>query len=54
MMTKYEGYKRSVVLLYPFLFEPILKERIWGGQKLGQLFDRRLPGDKIGESWDKN
>jgi len=39
-------------LLYPLLFEPILKERIWGGQKLAKLFNRQLPGDKIGESWD--
>lgn len=39
-------------MLYPLLFEPILKERIWGGQKLGKLFNRQLTGDKIGESWD--
>ena len=39
-------------MLYPLLFEPILKEKIWGGQKLGKLFNRQLPVDKIGESWD--
>lgn len=39
-------------MLYPLLFEPILKERIWGGQRLGKLFNRQLTADKIGESWD--
>ena len=48
----YKYQARSGILLYPLLFEPILKEKIWGGQKLGKLFDRQLPGDKIGESWD--
>ena len=39
-------------MLYLLLFEPILKERIWGGQRLGKLFNRQLTADKIGESWD--
>ena len=39
--------------LQPFTFTPLLKERIWGGERLGVLFGRRIaPGEKIGESWD--
>ncbi|MBN2272183.1 MAG: class I mannose-6-phosphate isomerase [Sedimentisphaerales bacterium] len=39
--------------LYPFKFEPLYKERIWGGRTLEKVFNRRLPaGVKIGESWD--
>ena len=40
--------------LYPLLFEPIYKEKIWGGRRLEQL-GRTLPGDGatlIGESWE--
>ena len=39
-------------LLYPLLFEPIYKSRIWGGERIGQIFDRQLPSNDIGESWD--
>ena len=39
--------------LYPFLFEPIFKERIWGGRKLESLYRKALPpGQSIGESWE--
>ncbi|MFH1613829.1 MAG: type I phosphomannose isomerase catalytic subunit [Planctomycetota bacterium] len=39
--------------LYPFKFEPIYKERIWGGRTLEKFFARRLPPNrKIGESWE--
>lgn len=39
--------------LYPLQFEPIFKERIWGGQRLRELFGKDLPADKpIGESWE--
>ncbi|MCE5184595.1 MAG: class I mannose-6-phosphate isomerase [Planctomycetaceae bacterium] len=39
--------------LYPLLFEPVLKERIWGGQRLGDLFGKNVPaGARIGESWE--
>jgi len=38
---------------YPFKFEPIYKQRIWGGQKLRGVFGKELPaGEKIGESWE--
>jgi mannose-6-phosphate isomerase len=36
-----------------YFFKPILQERIWGNQKLKELFGRTLPeGKKIGESWE--
>lgn len=39
--------------LYPLLFKPIFKERIWGGRHLEQLFQKPLPASlKIGESWE--
>ena len=40
-------------MVYPFTFEPIFHERIWGGRKLEQLYHKRLPGSApIGESWE--
>jgi len=39
--------------IYPLKFEPIYKQRIWGGQKLRYIFGKDLPeGQKIGESWE--
>ena len=39
--------------VYPYKFEPIYKEKIWGGRSLERLFGRPLPaGAKIGESWE--
>jgi mannose-6-phosphate isomerase len=38
---------------YPLKFNPIYKQRIWGGQKLQEVFGKQLPHDvKIGESWE--
>jgi mannose-6-phosphate isomerase len=40
-------------VLYPFIFQPILKERIWGGRELERLYWKKLPPDApIGESWE--
>jgi mannose-6-phosphate isomerase len=36
--------------LYPLLFEPIFKERVWGGRKLARWFPD-LPTGPIGEGW---
>lgn len=39
--------------MYPLKFRPIYKERIWGGQKLREVFGKDLPnGVKVGESWE--
>jgi mannose-6-phosphate isomerase len=37
---------------YPLKFRPILKQRIWGGQKLRELGKEIEAGEKIGESWE--
>ena len=40
-------------MLYPLTFEPIFKERVWGGRKLAELYGKALPiGVPIGESWE--
>lgn len=42
----------SLTDLYPLLFEPVLKDYIWGGQRLASL-GRQLPGDGVvAESWE--
>jgi len=39
--------------VYPLKFQPIFKERIWGGRALRTVFGKDLPpGAKIGESWE--
>src|ERR1700678_3190914 len=39
--------------LYPLTFEPIFKERIWGGRNLETLYGKPLPpGRLVGESWE--
>ena len=38
--------------LYPLKFEPILKERLWGGTKLQSELAKNIVGDAIGESWE--
>ncbi|MEO7975720.1 type I phosphomannose isomerase catalytic subunit [Flavobacterium sp.] len=37
---------------YPLQFEPILKERIWGGQKLKTLLNKPITSKITGESWE--
>ena len=40
-------------MLYPLIFEPIFKERVWGGRELEHLYAKPLPpGKPIGESWE--
>ena len=43
----------SCPVLYPLTFEPIFKERVWGGRNLARLYQKRLPpGVLVGESWE--
>ena len=37
---------------YPLLFEPIIKERIWGGTKLRDILHKPLVSEISGESWE--
>ena len=40
-------------MLYPLLFHPIFKERVWGGRELERLYHKTLPPDRpVGESWE--
>lgn len=41
----------TVSPLYPLKFDPILKEKVWGGDKLNRLYAKQAKG-KIGESWE--
>jgi mannose-6-phosphate isomerase len=39
--------------VYPLKLKPIYKHRIWGGQKLREVFGKDIPeGERIGESWE--
>ncbi len=38
--------------LYPIKFTPILKDKIWGGQKLKTLLNKNSDLPNIGESWE--
>src|SRR3970282_2844928 len=37
---------------YPLQFEPIFKERIWGGEKLKTLLHKPITSKITGESWE--
>ncbi|MFZ4582324.1 MAG: type I phosphomannose isomerase catalytic subunit [Paludibacter sp.] len=39
-------------MLYPLKFSPILKDKIWGGTKLENIFGKAAETDKLGESWE--
>jgi len=39
--------------LYPLTFNPIFKERVWGGRRIEELYGKQLPPVvPIGESWE--
>ncbi len=38
--------------LYPLKFDPILKERLWGGTKLKEVLGKEITTDITGESWE--
>ncbi|TRX36585.1 mannose-6-phosphate isomerase [Flavobacterium sp. ZT3R18] len=37
---------------YPLQFDPILKERIWGGEKLNTVLNKPITSKTTGESWE--
>ena len=39
-------------MLYPLKFQPILKDKIWGGEKLNQHFNKASDSKDLGESWE--
>ena len=38
--------------LYPLKFDPILKDKIWGGKKLRNVLNKANASDKCGETWE--
>ncbi len=38
--------------MYPLKFQPILKERLWGGTKLRDVLGKPIENDITGESWE--
>ncbi|MEP6804823.1 MAG: type I phosphomannose isomerase catalytic subunit [Flavobacterium sp.] len=40
------------IKIYPLQFDPILKERIWGGEKLQTVLNKPIVSDITGESWE--
>jgi mannose-6-phosphate isomerase len=39
-------------MLYPLKFEPILKDKIWGGTRLKSIFGKASSSKNLGESWE--
>lgn len=40
-------------MFYPLTLQPILKERVWGGQRLAALYGKPVPPQaRVGESWE--
>ncbi|WP_053977417.1 type I phosphomannose isomerase catalytic subunit [Mangrovimonas xylaniphaga] len=39
-------------LLYPIKFDPILKDKIWGGEKLKKVLHKKGTSKNVGESWE--
>ena len=39
-------------VLYPLKFDPILKDKIWGGQKLNTILNKDNESANVGESWE--
>ena len=44
--------KNKGMLNYPIKFQPILKDKIWGGEKLKNILNKPSKRSDIGESWE--
>lgn len=52
LLQNEEEVKPMSFIQYPMMFEPILKDRIWGGEKLHTVLGKQQISDSIGESWE--
>lgn len=43
--------KEPIPKLYPLKFDPIFKKKVWGGDKLNLILNKKEKGN-IGESWE--
>jgi mannose-6-phosphate isomerase len=50
--NKLKFEKKMMTKVYPLQFEPILKERIWGGEKLKTILNKPITSKITGESWE--
>ena len=39
-------------VIYPLLFQPVLKDYVWGGRTLAERLGRALPAGTVAESWE--
>ena len=39
-------------VIYPLLFQPVLKDYVWGGRTLAERLGRALPAGMVAESWE--
>ena len=46
------GKNKTMTELYPFKFEPILKDKIWGGARLRDVLKKSSASSNCGESWE--
>jgi mannose-6-phosphate isomerase len=45
--------RAAIMTIYPLIFEPILKTRIWGDDRLQRRLGKKTAGtERIGESWE--
>ena len=52
VMKKNDICEKNGMKAYPLKFEPILKGRIWGGEKLHLMLGKKRVGSQVGESWE--
>ncbi len=52
LLQNEEEVKPMSFIQYPMMFEPILKDRIWGGEKLHTVLGKQQISDSVGESWE--
>lgn len=52
MKESNKPYLHLMNINYPIKFSPILKEKIWGGEKLNKLLNKQSDKKNIGESWE--
>ena len=51
MVFRYNGYDKRKRDSMPYQLRPVLKSKMWGGQKLKRLFNFENKEDNIGECW---
>jgi len=51
-LNKLRQELENKILQIPLEFEPVFKEKPWGGNKLKKILNKNIPSDKTGESWE--